>query len=58
MTTDGVSAAEQVLAKVLLPLCVLSGALVLSGFFFPEFVGNAVSEIGRASCRERVLRLV
>ena len=43
MTTDGVSAAEQVLAKVLLPLCVLSGALVLSGFFFPAFVGNAVS---------------
>ncbi|PSP91712.1 glycine/betaine ABC transporter [Halobacteriales archaeon QS_4_66_20] len=43
MTTDGISAAEQVLAKVLLPLCVLSGALVLSGFFFPAFVGNAVS---------------
>ena len=43
MTTDGVSVAEQVLAKVLLPLCVLSGALVLSGFFFPAFVGNAVS---------------
>ncbi|MEF8820829.1 MAG: BCCT family transporter [Halovenus sp.] len=43
MTTDGVSATERVLAKVLLPLCVLSGALVLSGFFFPAFVGNAVS---------------
>ena len=43
MATNGLSTVERALAKVLLPLCVLSGALVLSGFFFPAFVGNAVS---------------
>ncbi|MFC5972140.1 BCCT family transporter [Halomarina salina] len=31
-----------VLAGVLLPLCIGSGAVVVAGFFFPEFVGDAV----------------
>ena len=43
MATSVVHAVERLLAKVLLPLCVVSGAVVLSGFFFPEFVGQAVT---------------
>jgi glycine betaine transporter len=43
MSTAGVSSAERVLGKVFLPLCVVSGGIVLSGFFFPELVGQAVS---------------
>ncbi|MFB6117217.1 BCCT family transporter [Halosegnis sp.] len=31
---------------LLVPLCALSGAIVLAGFFFPEFVGRAVSGSG------------
>lgn len=36
-------AAETGVSGLLLPLSAVSGALVCSGFFFPEFVGNAVS---------------
>jgi choline-glycine betaine transporter len=43
MSTSGVSSIEQTLARLLLPLCVVAGAVVLSGFFFPSFVGEAVS---------------
>ncbi|ARS91195.1 BCCT family transporter [Natrarchaeobaculum aegyptiacum] len=46
MGTQGVSAAERFLRKLLAPLCILSGTVVVSGFFFPEIVGDAVS--GRA----------
>jgi choline-glycine betaine transporter len=43
MSDSGASGIERVLGAVLLPLCAISGAIVLSGFFFPEFVGEAVS---------------
>ena len=38
----GTSAVERFLRKVLLPVCALSGAVVVSGFFFPELVGSVV----------------
>jgi glycine betaine transporter len=37
------SGAAQLIAKVLAPVCAASGAIVFSGFFFPSFVGEAVS---------------
>jgi len=43
MGITGTSAVERFLRKVLLPVCALSGAVVVAGFFFPEFVGTAVS---------------
>jgi glycine betaine transporter len=43
MSTSGVGSVERALASVLLPLCAVSGAVVLAGFFFPAFVGEAVS---------------
>jgi len=46
MATRGDSAVEQFLRKALVPVCVLSGALVVSGFFFPQFVGSVVSGQG------------
>jgi hypothetical protein len=46
MATHGDSPAERFLRKALVPVCVLSGALVVSGFFFPWFVGGVVSGEG------------
>jgi choline-glycine betaine transporter len=46
MATQGATPLETVLRKVLVPVCVLSGVLVVSGFFFPWFVGSVVT--GRA----------
>jgi glycine betaine transporter len=46
MATQGGSPVEKALRKVLVPVCVLSGVLVASGFFFPWFVGSVVT--GRA----------
>ena len=43
MATDTQGSIEQTIAKLLLPLCALSGAIVLSGFFFPTLVGDAVT---------------
>ena len=43
MAFAGTSAVERFLRKVLLPLCALSGAVVVSGFFFPELVGSVVA---------------
>ena len=43
MPTQGVSATEATIRKALAPLCVLSGTLVVVGFFFPSFVGSVVS---------------
>ena len=43
MGLHGVSTAERLLQRVLVPLCVLSGVIVVSGFFFPEFVGSVVT---------------
>ena len=43
MGTGEVSAVERTLRKVLVPACVLSGGVVVSGFFFPSFVGSAVA---------------
>jgi len=46
MGTDGDRPAERLLRRALLPVCVLAGAVVVSGFFFPQFVGNAVTGTG------------
>ncbi|MDS0279565.1 BCCT family transporter [Halomicroarcula sp. S1AR25-4] len=43
MATSAGGGIGRVVASVLAPLCVVSGAIVLSGFFFPAFVGEAVS---------------
>jgi glycine betaine transporter len=43
MATSGATSVERVFAKVFLPLAAITGAIVLSGFFFPGFVGEAVS---------------
>ena len=43
MATSGATGVERLFAKVFLPLAALTGAIVLSGFFFPGFVGEAVS---------------
>jgi choline-glycine betaine transporter len=43
MGIQGTSTVEQVLRRVLVPLCVVSGVVVISGFFFPGFVGDVVS---------------
>jgi glycine betaine transporter len=37
---------ERLLRKVLVPICVFSGTLVVTGFFFPQFVGSVVSGQG------------
>jgi len=42
MSGETATAVERALSRVLLPVCALSGAVVLAGFFFPEFVGRAV----------------
>ncbi len=46
MAVEGDSAVERLLRKALVPICVLSGTLVVSGFFFPTFVGTVVSGQG------------
>jgi choline-glycine betaine transporter len=43
MATSSVTGVDRLLAKALVPLCAVSGGVVLAGFFFPEFVGEAVS---------------
>ncbi|MDY6819535.1 MAG: BCCT family transporter [Halobacteriales archaeon] len=43
MATDGTSVVERFLRKTLVPIGTISGVIVISGFFFPEFVGAAVS---------------
>ncbi|PSQ02298.1 glycine/betaine ABC transporter [Halobacteriales archaeon QS_4_69_31] len=43
MGTSAATGTEQMFAKLLAPLCAASGAVVLSGFFFPEFVGTVVT---------------
>jgi len=42
MASSGARGVEAALASLLLPLCALSGAVVLAGFFFPSFVVDAV----------------
>ncbi len=46
MGMHGTSTVERVLRKILVPICVGSGAVVVSGFFFPEMVGAVVSGQG------------
>ena len=46
MATRGAGAWESIVRRALVPVCVLSGALVVSGFFFPSFVGAVVSGQG------------
>jgi choline-glycine betaine transporter len=43
MSESGANDVERTAAAILAPLCVASGAVVLSGFFFPELVGDVVS---------------
>jgi len=43
MRPEETRSVERVLQRLLAPVCLLSGAVVLSGFFFPEFVGDVVS---------------
>ena len=43
MASAGATPVERLFARVFLPLAAVAGAIVLSGFFFPEFVGEAVS---------------
>jgi len=43
MGIEGAGTVERFMRKVLLPLSVLSGIVVVSGFFFPDFVGEVVS---------------
>ncbi len=43
MGLHGASRAERYLQKLLVPAFVLSGAVVVSGFFFPEAVGTVVT---------------
>jgi choline/carnitine/betaine transport len=46
MATHGYDVVESVVRKTLVPVCVLSGGLVVTGFFFPLFVGSVIP--GRA----------
>ena len=43
MSSAGATGTERLLARVFLPVCAVSGGIVLSGFFFPAYVGDAVS---------------
>ena len=43
MGLQGAGVVERWLRKLLAPLCVLSGVVVVPGFFFPELVGETVS---------------
>ncbi len=43
MGLDGVGTVERALRRLLAPVCVLAGVVVVSGFFFPELVGETVS---------------
>jgi len=43
MSTSGASGIERMLERTLLPLCVVAGAVVLAGFFFPSLVGAAIT---------------
>jgi len=43
MGIQGTSTAERALRKLLVPIGVASGVVVISGFFFPGFVGEVVS---------------
>jgi glycine betaine transporter len=46
MGFHGAGAIERFLRKVLVPICAASGAVVVSGFFFPDMVGAVVSGYG------------
>ena len=46
MGTQGVGPVETALRKVLVPVCVLSGIVVVSVFFFQDLVGSVVSGRG------------
>ncbi|MFB6227937.1 MAG: BCCT family transporter [Halobacteriales archaeon] len=43
MATTEANLVERLLRRVLAPTCVLSGAVVVSGFFFPSLVGSVVT---------------
>lgn len=43
MGTHGVTVAERLVRKALLPVCAVSGVVVVLGFFFPSFVGEVVT---------------
>ncbi|MFW6448593.1 MAG: BCCT family transporter [Halobacteriota archaeon] len=43
MAMHGASPVEDALRRLLLPVCVVAGMVIVTGFFFPEFVGTEVS---------------
>ncbi|MFC7116507.1 BCCT family transporter [Natronoarchaeum sp. GCM10025703] len=43
MAASNTRGIEATVARLLIPLCVTSGAVILAGFFFPTFVGSAVT---------------
>lgn len=43
MAMHGATPVEDALRRLLLPVCVLAGMIIVTGFFFPEFVGTEVS---------------
>lgn len=44
MTDPGATHVESALSRILLPLCLASGAVVIAGFFFPDIAGEFVSD--------------
>lgn len=43
MAASDASSIEEIVARLLIPVCAASGAVILAGFFFPTFVGSAVT---------------
>ena len=56
MGLHGTSAVERALRKVMVPVWALSGALVVSAFFFPSVVGSVV--IGGAMAASLLILLL
>ena len=46
MATRQAGIVEELVRKILVPLCAVSGLIVISGFFFPSFVGSVITGRG------------
>ena len=46
MTAAATTGVERILRRILAPVAAISGAIVLSGFFFPAAVGSVISGVG------------
>lgn len=44
MTDTGAHGVETALSKILLPVCLVSGIIVIAGFFFPDIAGEVLSD--------------